>query len=477
MKRRYNFQILAILVFVLGMTSNIFAQEQKGDDRKATIKIIKEVDGKVTKVDRTIELQEGESLQDALKRTGLDKEMESVGIGGEDMDVDVDIRMEGEEKHAHKVKKRIFIGEDGKKCCEKREAENCCAKKIHKIEKIQHNSNKASLGVMLTQKIENENGVETNSGILVKDVLEGSAAEAAGLKAGDILKGVDGKEVIDYKEVLDALSKFEVGDKVAIDYERNGERASTEATLKANSHQWTSKDGEDHKVIIKKRMNGEEVDIEKILEGIELEDGKEGNVMIIKKRMNGGEEVDIEKVLEGIELEDGKEGNVMIIKKRMNGDDVEIEKIIEDIELEDGKQGNVMIIKKRMNGEGEVRIEVENEVDFNVWIKDVEKADVEKIENTSLKKAAVENTLKVESLQFYPNPSDGRFDLSFNLSEKGNTVVRVVDMAGKEVFQDKLGKFTGTYEKQIDISGQSNGVYFLQVEQNNQIMMKKIVIQ
>lgn len=520
MRNVKTFQLLMVCVLMLCMTFNAFAQETADENRKATIKIVKEVDGKVTKIDRTIELQDGETLEQAMERTGLNSEIEEV-VGEEvDIDVDIDMDADADGKHAHKMKKMIFIGEDGetqkmelkeganfdfqtdsdknieviqkdgvntiiikdkdgeqkvieiiddqvkvngdskeviflrhgegKKCCEKGEESDCCANKIKKVERIKHsNSNKAFLGVILSQEITNENGVETNSGIVVKEVVEESAAEAAGLKAGDVIKAIDGKDVADSKELIEALSKFEVGDKVNIGYEREGKRASTGATLKANNHQWTSAD-DNHKVIIKKRIgeNGEEIDVQ-----ID----------------------DVMEMIEDIEVEKGSAGEVFIIKKRMGdeGEDIEVEKIIESIEGKDGeKTGKRVMIFKDENGNVTKR-----EMNFNVWIQDVETTDVENIENSSLKKAATENTLQIESLQFYPNPNDGRFDISFNLPNKGKTVVRVVDMAGKEVFQDKLGNFSGMYEKQIDISKNNKGVYFLQVEQGDKVMMKKIVVQ
>ncbi len=514
MKNVRTLQLLMVCILMSCMTFNVFAQEDTNENRKATIKIVKKVDGETTVIDRTIKLQNGESLEDAMERTGLNKEIEAVEESGKDVNIDVHTDVHTNGKRTKKMKKVIIIEEDGEskkmdleegthlnfntdgdknveiiekdgvntiiikdndgvekiieikgndvkvngeskdvmyfhkgeKCCKKGEEGNCCANKMKKVEKIKHNSNKASLGVMLSQEITNENGVETNSGIVVKEVVKESAAEAAGLKAGDIIKAVDGKEVADSKELVEALGKFDVGDKVKIGYERDGKRASTEATLKANTHQWTShgESDDNHKIIIKKRIgeNGEEMDeVMELLEDIEVEKGSAGEVFIIK-RTEDGEEVEIEKIMEGLESEDGKKTGrrVMIFKD------------------EDGK-----VTKKEMN--------------FNVWIQDVETTDVDKIENSSLKKAAAENTLTVESLQFYPNPSDGRFDISFNLPSKGKTVVRVVDMAGKEVFQDKLGNFSGTYEKQIDISNNTKGVYFLQVEQGDKVMMKKIVVQ
>ncbi len=106
--------------------------------------------------------------------------------------------------------------------------------------------------------------------------------------------------------------------------------------------------------------------------------------------------------------------------------------------------------------------------------------DISEDEEEVLKQSGIENginDLSIDNLNFYPNPNDGKFNLSFNLAEKGNVQIRIIDMNGKEVYNEKMKKFSGEYNNDIDISNSKKGVYFLQVKQGKKVLNKKIVIQ
>ncbi|WP_018478589.1 T9SS type A sorting domain-containing protein [Pontibacter roseus] len=85
--------------------------------------------------------------------------------------------------------------------------------------------------------------------------------------------------------------------------------------------------------------------------------------------------------------------------------------------------------------------------------------------------------LKVEEINYYPNPNNGRFKLSFTLKNKGTTVVRIMDSKGDEVFVDTVEKLSGEYSREIDISPFGPGIYYLQVAQNDRYHTKKLLVQ
>ncbi len=122
-------------------------------------------------------------------------------------------------------------------------------------------------------------------GALISDVVAGSAAEAAGLKGGDVITKINDDEVNDFGDLSDAMEKYEVGDKVTISYLRDGKAMETSATLKAYSglpedldFEWT--DEEDGHIFIRKAgEKGENIFIE-----IEEEDGVKEKKVIIKKK-------------------------------------------------------------------------------------------------------------------------------------------------------------------------------------------------
>ncbi|MBS1614543.1 MAG: PDZ domain-containing protein [Bacteroidetes bacterium] len=83
----------------------------------------------------------------------------------------------------------------------------------------------AELGVMT----EDATG---RQGVMVKEVLPGSAAAAAGLQKGDIITRVDGRIIANASALVTSIRKqHQPGDEVAIRYERMGQEYNTKARL------------------------------------------------------------------------------------------------------------------------------------------------------------------------------------------------------------------------------------------------------
>ena len=72
----------------------------------------------------------------------------------------------------------------------------------------------------------------TMEGIYVAKVIEESAAEEAGLKEGDVITAIDGKEVNKMADLLECLAKMGPGDKGSFSYLRNKQKATKTVTLK-----------------------------------------------------------------------------------------------------------------------------------------------------------------------------------------------------------------------------------------------------
>jgi putative serine protease PepD len=81
----------------------------------------------------------------------------------------------------------------------------------------------AQLGVSVTEA---ENG-----GALVSNVTANSAAAKAGLQQGDVITSVDGKAIDDSDDLVAAVQAGTVGQKMTIEYTRNGAKKTATATL------------------------------------------------------------------------------------------------------------------------------------------------------------------------------------------------------------------------------------------------------
>ncbi len=69
-------------------------------------------------------------------------------------------------------------------------------------------------------------------GVFITGIQKGSAADEAGLKEGDIIQRLDSVELYSSAEFSERIARHRPGDKINIDYLRNGKRQSTTATLK-----------------------------------------------------------------------------------------------------------------------------------------------------------------------------------------------------------------------------------------------------
>lgn len=92
------------------------------------------------------------------------------------------------------------------------------------------NSNAAVLGVST------ENG---EGGAKVTEVSEGSAAEKAGLKSGDVITKVNDLNVADADDLPAAIAKFKPEEKITITYKRDGKEQTASATLQKNDHSFS----------------------------------------------------------------------------------------------------------------------------------------------------------------------------------------------------------------------------------------------
>lgn len=95
-------------------------------------------------------------------------------------------------------------------------------------------SEKAGMGIRiddLNEQLGGYFGVKDGDGVLVKEVMEDSPADKAGIKAGDVIIGLDGGEVDDIDDLTDILREKEDGDKVKVVLMRDRKKMEMTVTL------------------------------------------------------------------------------------------------------------------------------------------------------------------------------------------------------------------------------------------------------
>lgn len=106
-----------------------------------------------------------------------------------------------------------------------------------------------------------------------------------------------------------------------------------------------------------------------------------------------------------------------------------------------------------------------------VFVRTARDADKEKVGSDEME------DLSIKDISFYPNPSDGRFDLVLETGNDLPVYIKIVNPQGEVVYEKNGASNDGFYNYEIDISNQREGIYILQVIQNGRALTKRIIIE
>ena len=85
--------------------------------------------------------------------------------------------------------------------------------------------------------------------------------------------------------------------------------------------------------------------------------------------------------------------------------------------------------------------------------------------------------LILRDVSFYPNPSDGKFDLSLESDNDSEVKIEVLNSDGEEVLGKKATPNNGLCEFQIDLTKKPKGTYVLKVSQGKRALTKRLILE
>lgn len=483
MKQLNTFFQLSTLtaVLVAGFFTYSLAQnaDKQAKDQKLTIDIEVTENGKTKRITKELDALEGDDIKAILKDLDV---LDDIDIRGKGERIEIKVKKEVDGDHERDVRVQIMGDDD----------------ELRWLSGGTDMEKRPLLGVYISNYDK-----DGQKGALIDGLVEGSAAQKAALKEGDVIVGVNGKEINSEKQLKEVIASFEVGEEVNVKYLRDGKKASQKVTLGQSkdmvvfSHGFGPKgsgefffEGEFDEDAFQEQMDK--------LKDLNIDFGFDFNDDAAFLGVTPGAKTDagvsIGKVITGSSAEKMglRSGDVItkldgrsiehfddlaeVIKAKKAGDTVAVEY------LRDGKKGKLngelgkrdgRIFEKR--NVKETTPNVVKEVNVVIELKDCTKED----EAMLTEPAAVDfrKDLSLNKIEFAPNPSDGMFNLTFELPEKKSTRVLVFDQMGRKVYEEILNNFNGSYKKQIDISAQQSGVYFLIIAQQDKQFTRKIVKQ
>lgn len=97
---------------------------------------------------------------------------------------------------------------------------------------------RGTLGIMImtvNSAIKEEKNLDVSSGVYVDSVMENSAASKAGIRPGDVITSIDGRNVSKNAELQELVARHRPGDKVILTINRKGKEQSVTATLQTRA--------------------------------------------------------------------------------------------------------------------------------------------------------------------------------------------------------------------------------------------------
>ncbi len=406
------------------------------------------------------EVEEGEYDDKSIriiKGELSDDELEDVLEG-----IDVDIDIEGsEEEHS------IFIIETEE-------------------ESVIEHKKRAFLGV--------ENGGDDNGTcVVIRKVIEGTAAEKYGLHAGDKILEVDEEKMTSFMSLMKVIKSKKEGDVINLKYERDEEVKDIEIVLGPGAERerrYSWKDSNTKEIDPRNRNYFNKSNCSKTNCCDEKQDCcDKGATKINKARL-------------GVSIEDGMGAKVIEVVANSAAQSAGLLKGDDIVKL--GKEtinsADDLIAKMANYAPGDkVKIQVirsGSKKNFKALLKEnkiesccpgndkptkVEKRRIiirknnkeEVIEDDF--KINIENDLAVQNFELFPNPTAGQVNFKFELENSAATDVKIVDLNGKEIFTETIDDFKGVYQKELDLSNYAEGIYLIQISQEGKSFIDKII--
>lgn len=92
---------------------------------------------------------------------------------------------------------------------------------------------------------------------------------------------------------------------------------------------------------------------------------------------------------------------------------------------------------------------------------------------TSLPPEVVAREIK---LSVSPNPNKGLFNLSFEVKEKGDVSIELLNSSGQRVFNQSYPGFNGVFSRQMNVGNINDGQYILKIFHNKKTYLQKVII-
>lgn len=334
-------------------------------------------------------------------------------------------------------------------------------------------------------------GFETPHGIYLKGVVPGSGAAQAGLRATDYVIGIDGHRVGPYQNLSMILQKYAVGDQVEVVYIRDGKTLQASASLGARDKVPEIASPDDCQraylgvspKLSGARPNSNGVQITVVASSPAQELGLKSGDQIT--RINGLRIVDWRDI--SIAMAQVEPGKALSLVYLHNGVSEKASITARShAEVKNCENCNCATLSIRSdNFDFDFDFNWNNEqirasppaqiTNLKTEIQPLTASDERKVSAAGLHMPQG-TPLPVRELRSEPGSVAGLVDLQFEVLQKGNTEIKIVNAAGRSIYQFNLSNFSGHFADEVRLTQNGPGTYFLEIRQGSQSLLHKIIV-
>lgn len=326
-------------------------------------------------------------------------------------------------------------------------------------------------------------------GSYVTRIIDNTSAEQIGLQPFDYVYGVNDDRTNRDESLTKILKRYKPGEKVTIHFIRDGKNKSKEVTLSSRSDASNSFDEDECDTPLlgvreygKAAVEGVSVEIVKnsTAEGMGMQTGDE----IIA--INGHKIIDWTDISTAID--NMKIGETVVVEYLRGNKMGKASNPIKSY-CDTHTQGNNLNFSFHFDNDNNEQEEDKysefedvpiRDVDVDravVDLKDMNEDEVEEMRARFGIEMTANNDLNINNLSVFPNAETGKFEMQFNLPDRGETKISVYNAAGRQIYEYDLGAFDGDFRDQIDISQNGIGNYYLEIRQDSKVLSKKLLLQ
>lgn len=503
-------RVLFASCLMLFFSASVFAQESTEPVKRKTmtIRITEDVNGEVT--EKVIELPADADfdLEETLEGLEIQKEIDEMAA---EENIEIIIRKNELDQELKELSIEL-----------ERELGNLEIELNGEMERLQEHLAKLKVEMenmpkrpLLGVHFEMTSDGSMDKGAEITKIVPQSGADKAGLKAGDIITAVDGQTINSIEELPNIIGEYAPGDEVEVAYLRDGKSDKTLATLgegggnyggmrmmkfhgddadfdfdfdfdeEGGNHHFKWK-GDCDDANVKVITSGEK----RVLLGIIPEsDAKKRGVIVeeVLKNTTAAEmnlkSGDIVTAINGNKVTNTSELREQLSQVK-EGDSYSVDFLRDDVPLQasgsakmsEGHGGRTKVVTCKSTCDGKKGSRTETRV-IKIMI---DMDEVSEEETEALSKANenfnTDNSLSPSELKLYPNPNNGKFKLDLELEDNSPVTFRVYDQLGVQVYAETVADFNGgNLSREVDISNEAKGVYFLQITQNGKSTTRKVV--